>query len=64
MATSLASGDGSVASSGYVSRVFPIQVTASPTHAPHRSYLAVQPIPTSASRAEEMSHSTGSVMDL
>ena len=63
MATSLASGDGSVVFSGYVSRVYPIQATASPEHAPHRSHLAVQPIPDSAPRAKDRSHSRGSVPD-
>ena len=63
MATSLPLGDGLVAFLGYVSRVYPIQMTASLEHAPHRSHLAVQPIPYSAPRAEEMSHSRGFVPD-
>ena len=63
MATSLASGDGSVSFPGYVSRVYPIQAIASPEHAPHRSHLAVQPIPASATHVEERSHSRGSVPD-
>ena len=43
--------------------VYPVQATTSPEHAPHRSHLLVQPIPASAPRAEERSHSRGSVPD-
>ena len=63
MATSLPLRDGLVAFPGNVSRVYPIQMTASPEHAPHRSHLAVKLIPASAPRVEEMSHSRGSVLD-
>ena len=63
MATSLASGDCSIAFPRFISRVYHIQAIASAEHAPHRSHLGMQLIPASAPHAEERSHSRGPVLD-